>query len=150
MPQMTTEESLEVLSDAKKGWDNGKGTWPQMTLKQRIQAIQKFVTHLEQTSRDKIIDTLMYEIGKNYKDAASEFDRTISFIHETINDIQSKDDFNNAFQKVSSSNVMIRRNAFGIVLSLGPYNYPLNETYATIIPALLMGNIVILKIPQVG
>jgi glyceraldehyde-3-phosphate dehydrogenase (NADP+) len=33
---------------------------------------------------------------------------------------------------------------------MGPYNYPLNETYATLIPALLMGNVVILKLPTVG
>lgn len=36
------------------------------------------------------------------------------------------------------------------MLCLGPYNYPLNETYATLIPALLMGNVCILKIPTVG
>ena len=35
-------------------------------------------------------------------------------------------------------------------MCLGPYNYPLNETYATLIPALLMGNIVIMKIPTIG
>ena len=29
-------------------------------------------------------------------------------------------------------------------------NYPLNETYATLIPALLMGNVVLMKIPTVG
>jgi len=44
----------------------------------------------------------------------------------------------------------LSRAAIGIVLCLGPYNYPLNETYATLIPALLMGNVVILKIPTVG
>lgn len=146
---MTTQDSLNVLSDAKQGWDSGMGTWPQMTLRQRIIAIQNFITALEK-SRDQIVTTLMYEIGKNYDDAAAEFDRTVAFIHETIKEIESSSDFDNAFEKISSSNVMIRRNAFGIVLSLGPYNYPLNETYATIIPALLMGNIVILKIPQVG
>jgi len=29
-------------------------------------------------------------------------------------------------------------------------NYPLNETYATLIPALLMGNVVLMKIPTIG
>ena len=29
-------------------------------------------------------------------------------------------------------------------------NYPLNETYATLIPALLMGNVVLMKVPTVG
>ena len=33
---------------------------------------------------------------------------------------------------------------------MGPYNYPLNETFATLIPALLMGNTVVFKPPQYG
>lgn len=149
MPQMSTEQSLEILKDAKKGWDSGKGKWTQMTLAQRISALESFVQEL-QKSREEIVKVLMYEIGKNYNDAASEFDRTIDFIQQTIQIVKTSKDFSANFQKVASSHVLIRRNAFGIVLALGPYNYPLNETYATIIPALLMGNIVILKIPQVG
>ena len=33
---------------------------------------------------------------------------------------------------------------------MGPYNYPLNETFATLIPALIMGNTVVFKPPQFG
>jgi acyl-CoA reductase-like NAD-dependent aldehyde dehydrogenase len=44
----------------------------------------------------------------------------------------------------------VKRAAIGIMLCLGPFNYPFNETYATMIPALLMGNIVILKLPAIG
>ncbi len=152
MPQMTTGQSLEILQAAQSGWNRGNGEWTQYTLQQRIAAIQAFVQEL-QAVRDDIVHTLMYEIGKNYSDAASEFDRTIQFIQQTIRVLQSSSAHAHAhFHAVPSTttNVMIRRNAFGIVLALGPYNYPLNETYATIIPALLMGNVVILKIPQVG
>jgi glyceraldehyde-3-phosphate dehydrogenase (NADP+) len=34
---------------------------------------------------------------------------------------------------------MVRRGPLGVVLCLGPYNYPLNETFALLIPALIMG-----------
>lgn len=149
MPQMSTDQAIQVLEDAKSGWNKGNGEWAQMRLSERIRAIEKFIVELKK-SRDEIIKVLMYEIGKNFKDAESEFDRTIVFIQETIKTIQTLPDFDSEFKTVSSTKVMIRRNAFGIVLALGPYNYPLNETYATIIPALLMGNVVILKIPQVG
>ena len=44
----------------------------------------------------------------------------------------------------------IRRTPLGVVLCMGPYNYPLNETFATLIPALLMGNTVVFKPPQYG
>jgi acyl-CoA reductase-like NAD-dependent aldehyde dehydrogenase len=38
----------------------------------------------------------------------------------------------------------------GVVLCMGPYNYPLNETFTTLIPALLMGNTVIFKPAKLG
>ena len=33
---------------------------------------------------------------------------------------------------------------------MGPYNYPLNETFATLIPALIMGNTMVFKPPRYG
>jgi glyceraldehyde-3-phosphate dehydrogenase (NADP+) len=33
---------------------------------------------------------------------------------------------------------------------MGPFNYPLNETYTSVIPALIMGNTVIFKPPKLG
>merc|ERR1719321_267012 len=45
---------------------------------------------------------------------------------------------------------IIKRSPIGVMLNLGPANYPFNETYATLIPALLMGNCVVMKIPNTG
>ena len=44
----------------------------------------------------------------------------------------------------------IRRSPLGVVLCMGPFNYPLNETYTTLIPAMLMGNTVLFKPPKHG
>ena len=44
----------------------------------------------------------------------------------------------------------IRRVPLGVALVLGPFNYPFNETYTNLIPALLMGNTCILKTPRTG
>jgi glyceraldehyde-3-phosphate dehydrogenase (NADP+) len=44
----------------------------------------------------------------------------------------------------------IRRAPYGTVLCCGPFNYPFNETYTTLIPAIIMGNSVIMKLPRVG
>ena len=43
----------------------------------------------------------------------------------------------------SSIPVTFYSNPIGVTLILGPFNYPFNETYAMLIPALLMGNTVI-------
>jgi glyceraldehyde-3-phosphate dehydrogenase (NADP+) len=44
----------------------------------------------------------------------------------------------------------IRRAPLGVVLCLGPFNYPLNETFTTLLPALVMGNTVVFKPPKLG
>src|ERR1700737_3704297 len=54
------------------------------------------------------------------------------------------------FAVVEGTIGQIRRTPLGVVLCMGPYNYPLNETFATLIPALLMGNTVAFKPPQYG
>ena len=36
------------------------------------------------------------------------------------------------------------------MVCMGPYNYPLNETFATLIPALIMGNTIVFKPPRYG
>jgi glyceraldehyde-3-phosphate dehydrogenase (NADP+) len=49
------------------------------------------------------------------------------------------------FSKVQGIHAMVRRGPLGVVLCLGPYNYPLNETFSLLIPALIMGNPVVFK-----
>jgi glyceraldehyde-3-phosphate dehydrogenase (NADP+) len=36
------------------------------------------------------------------------------------------------------------------VLCMGPFNYPLNETFTLLIPALIMGNSIVFKVPRQG
>ena len=78
MPQFTNQDALHVLQAAKKAWNHGRGVWPQMSLNERIEAIEAFFEALK-TQRSAIINLLMWEIGKNYNDAAAEFDRTVDF-----------------------------------------------------------------------
>ena len=150
MAQMSTEQTMQVLEEAKQAWNGGMGTWPQMTLEQRVETIQNFFTEL-QAQRENIVRALMWEIGKNRKDAESEFDRTVQFAEQVVQIIKTDPEFlATNWQKIGSVNVFTRRAAVGIIMCLGPMNYPLNETYATLIPALLMGNVAIMKIPTVG
>ena len=84
VPQMNTEQALQVLDDAKRAWNGGSGTWPQMSLRERIEAVEKFIEELK-TKREQIVVTLMWEIGKNRNDAEAEFDRTIQFVQKVRN-----------------------------------------------------------------
>jgi len=51
---------------------------------------------------------------------------------------------------VSGTTVRVRRGPLGVMLGLAPFNYPLNEMYAMLIPSLLMGNTAVLKLPAIG
>jgi acyl-CoA reductase-like NAD-dependent aldehyde dehydrogenase len=84
MPQMTTAQTMQVLSDAKTAWAGGTGTWPQMSLSERVQAIERFIDELG-AQREIIVTTLMWEIGKNRKDSEAEFDRTVEFVQKVCN-----------------------------------------------------------------
>jgi glyceraldehyde-3-phosphate dehydrogenase (NADP+) len=87
----------------------------------------------------------MWEIGKNLNDSEKEFDRTVDYIVDTINEYKDIDRDSAKFHNHGGVFAHIRRGPIGVVLCLGPYNYPLNETFALLIPAIIMGNTAIFK-----
>jgi len=92
----------------------------------------------------------MWEIGKPFKESEKEFDRTIGYIFDTIDSLKDLDRVSSSFVIQEGIIGQIRRGPLGVVLCMGPYNYPLNETFTTLIPALIMGNTVVMKPPRHG
>lgn len=144
IPFMGEEEAAEVVNSAKKAFNNGQGLWPTMKVADRIKCMENFVTQMK-TTRQEVVKLLMWEIGKSLGDSEKEFDRTVDYIYDTIEHYKQLDRSNAHFTKSQGVNAMIRRGPIGVVLCLGPYNYPLNETFSLLIPALIMGNPVIFK-----
>ena len=149
LAQMNEDDIPIILDSAKKAWNNGRGIWPQMSPNERILALENIVISLKER-RDEIINVLMWEICKSSDDAAAEFDRTMIFIESTIAAFRELDKIEGNWKTINGIIAKFRRTAIGIMLCLGPFNYPFNETYATLIPALLTGNIIIMKIPNLG
>lgn len=148
-PLLTEKESLEVLDAAEKAYNNGRGEWPTMPVEERIRHMEIFVFKMTD-KRQEIVRMLMWEIGKTLADAQKEFDRTVEYIGDTIEALKELD--RNSSRFVIEQGIMgqIRRSPLGVVLCMGPFNYPLNETFTTLIPALIMGNVVIFKPPKLG
>ena len=143
-PKMNEKHALKALEAANKAYNNGTGKWPTMKVYERINCMQKFVD-LMKGKRDEVVKLLMWEIGKNLNDSRKEFDRTVDYINETIKEYKKIDRDGATFQNNSGVRALIRRGPLGVVLCLGPYNYPLNETFALLIPAIIMGNTAIFK-----
>ncbi len=148
-PLMDADESFKALDAAVAAYDHGKGEWPTMSVEQRIHCVKKFVMMMQE-QREVIIRLLMWEIGKNFKDSEKEFDRTVMYINDTIESLKNLDRDCSRFTIAENIIGQIRRAALGVVLCMGPFNYPLNETFTTLIPALIMGNTIIFKPPKLG
>lgn len=144
IPDLGEDEAMEALEAALGAYDQGKGVWPTMKVRDRIACMEKFVGLME-TRRELIVRLLMWEIGKSLPDSEKEFDRTVEYIHDTIEDYRQLDRSSARFAKHDGVYAHIRRGPLGVVLCLGPYNYPLNETFALLIPAIIMGNTTIFK-----
>jgi glyceraldehyde-3-phosphate dehydrogenase (NADP+) len=106
--------------------------------------MERFVNKMIE-KRDEVVKLLMWEIGKNLKDSEKEFDRTVIYIKDTIEEYKNIDRDGAIFKNNSGVRALIRRGPLGVVLCLGPYNYPLNETFALLIPAIIMGNTAVFK-----
>lgn len=148
-PVTTANESLEALKAAVDAHAAGTGQWPTMSVDQRIAHVQDFTRRLVE-KRELIVNLIMWEIGKSAVDSAKEFDRTVDYIRQTIDALKELDNNNSRFQIVEGTIAQIRRAPLGVVLCMGPYNYPLNETFTTLIPALIMGNVILFKPPKFG
>lgn len=148
-PKMTASEAMQALNAAVNAYDKGRGTWPKMTVKQRIEHVVKFAEAMKK-EKSTIVNLLIWEIAKTSIDAEAEFDRTIKYIYDTIEAL--KDLEKKSAQLTTENNIIaqIRREHLGVTLCMGPFNYPLNETFTVLIPALIMGNTVVFKPAKLG
>ena len=140
---MNEEECIPALNAAITSFE--KGTWSRATMFERAEKTEDFVSKMREVKNEGV--TLeMLEIGKSKKDCEKEFDRTIEYILQTTDAMKQMP--KNICEGVMKATLDYKPH--GVVLCLGPYNYPLNEAFTTLIPALAMGNSVIAKAPRYG
>ncbi|MDR0279283.1 MAG: NADP-dependent glyceraldehyde-3-phosphate dehydrogenase [Paucimonas sp.] len=148
-PLLDADTALTALDAAVHAYDKGRGAWPTMRVAERIRHVEGFLGRMRQ-QREAVVKLLMWEIGKNLKDAEKEFDRTCDYIVDTIGALKELDRRSSRFELEQDTLGQIRRAPLGVALCMGPYNYPLNETFTTLIPALIMGNTVVFKPAKFG
>ncbi|MFN8349136.1 MAG: NADP-dependent glyceraldehyde-3-phosphate dehydrogenase [Spirosomataceae bacterium] len=148
-PLGTETEAMAALDAAVAAYDSGRGQWPTMSVSDRIQCLERFVKKMGE-QKEIIVKLILWEIGKSLADSTKEFDRTVEYINATINELKDIDRSSSKFEISEGVIAQIRRSPLGVVLCMGPFNYPLNETFTTLIPALLMGNTILFKPPKHG
>jgi glyceraldehyde-3-phosphate dehydrogenase (NADP+) len=149
VPAMDEAAAFAALDAAERAWDNGQGHWPTLSVMARIEAVEGFAARMSAV-REEVVKLLMWEIGKSLDDSRKEFDRTVEYIRGTIEALKEIDRNGSRFSLDGGVIAQVRRAPLGVVLSMGPFNYPLNEIYTTLIPAIIMGNSVVVKTPKFG
>jgi len=148
-PLMKEKHSIAALDAAKKAYNNGRGDWPLMHVSERIKCVLNFVEMMK-TKREIIANLIMWEVCKSYEDSLKEFDRTVEYIQDTVKALKDLDHQCSRFVEEQGILAQIRRAPLGVTLVMGPFNYAINETLCTMIPALIMGNTVVMKPPKIG
>jgi glyceraldehyde-3-phosphate dehydrogenase (NADP+) len=139
----------EAVQAASKAWAGGRGEWPRASAAERIRCMLDFVRRARPL-REPVARALMWEVGKPWPDCLKEFDRTIEYIEATAEALREIE--RSAAAPVAAEGFLarIRRAPLGVALCLGPYNYAVNEVFTTVVPALVMGNPVVMKTPRYG
>jgi glyceraldehyde-3-phosphate dehydrogenase (NADP+) len=148
-PVLDGETGLLALDAACRAYDNGHGAWPTMSVAGRINAVEDFARRMA-ARREQVVGLMSWEICKSLSDCGKEFDRTVDYIRDSVEALKQLDRASSGFVMEAGILGQIRRSPLGVVLCMGPFNYPLNETFATLIPALIMGNTVLMKTPKIG
>ena len=144
VPNVNKKETLKALTAALHAYDNGKGAWPTMSLETRMTCVSDFLVAFK-AKKAEIVKLLMWEIAKPKAEAEDEFDRTVNYIKNTLKFLNSKAYKADNLIFTEGVYAQINNAPLGVVLCMGPYNYPLNEAFCLLIPALLMGNTCIYK-----
>ena len=148
-PVLGAEEGREALAAACRAFGRGRGHWPTLGVAGRIAAVEDFARRLAER-REVIVRLMSWEIGKSLEGSSVEFDRTVEYLRDTVDALRELESASSGPTAEGGILGRIRRTPLGVALCMGPFNYPLNETFATLIPALIMGNTVIMKTPKLG
>ncbi|MCC6748862.1 MAG: aldehyde dehydrogenase family protein [Deltaproteobacteria bacterium] len=152
-PTLGPKDAKAAVRAAQQAWRGGRGAWPRASMEERITAVERFATYLE-VNTDRIATLLMLEIGKPYEAARTEVKRTVEYVRRTLVEARAlEEEGRRVYSDGQGGGQRFGRTALkpvGTVLAVAPFNYPINEGLTAIIPALLMGNVVIAKTPRFG
>ena len=143
------EEAEEMITIARENI----ACWIDTPQRTRAEILLK-AAKLMRTWSEPLGTILMKEIGKPLKSAISEITRTADIFEATSEagtQIEGESMFGDVFKGFTRDKVSLTvRVPLGVVLCIGPFNYPFNLTGSKIAPALIAGNTVIVKPPSQG
>ncbi len=138
----------EKLESSGKAFQN---YWRKISVAERSNWIYKIGEHLRQNTR-RYAELITLEMGKPIRQSVAEIEKCAwlcDYFAEHAVDFLKNKSISTEFQKS-----YIRYDPLGAILGIMPWNFPFWQTFRFGIPALLAGNVILLKpapnVPQCG
>ncbi|RFB18025.1 aldehyde dehydrogenase family protein [Bacillus sp. HNG] len=130
------EEAFEIASNAQK-------EWAKSTVNQRREVLQKVADFLK-NNREEIVEILNLETGGSILKSNIEHHLALEILEESIkyaDEIYQVKEIPGSAEKMNH----IYRLPLGVISSISPFNFPLNLSLRSIVPAIALGNSVVHK-----
>lgn len=148
-PLLGEREAAEALASSVAAFEGGRGEWPRTPPRERAERVEHFLRRMRE-KRETLARLLSWEIAKPYGDALKEVDRTFAYMDNTLEEFRRMQREARFPREGEGIVGRILPTPLGVALCMGPYNYPLYESLTLVLPALLMGNTVLFKLPRKG
>ena len=128
-----------AVDRARRAWP----AWAAQPLATRIEACRRFANEVRKVS-DKMAELIAKETGKPLWEARTEVEAVINKVDISVTayaERTGQKKLNSALQ----GNAAVRHKPHGVMVVLGPYNFPAHLPNGHIVPALIAGNVVIFK-----
>jgi succinylglutamic semialdehyde dehydrogenase len=134
------------IGDVDAAVDRARRAWPAWAaqpLANRIELVRRFANEVRK-DQDKLADLIARETGKPLWEARTEVEAVIAKVEISIRAYAER----TGQRKLDSAlqgTAAVRHKPHGVMVVLGPYNFPAHLPNGHIVPALIAGNAVIFK-----
>lgn len=140
-PVLETLWSVERVAEAVAAAKEAHPSWFRLSFDERLAILHRFRAAIVRHKED-LADAIVREVGKIRSEARAEVDSLIARFDLVESHIRQ--DLREG-PLPGFPNEELRWHPHGVVAVIGPFNFPLHLCHAHVVPALLLGNTVVVK-----
>lgn len=147
VPSYNGDEMLEMVEKAYVA----QKEWAKVPIFEKGRLLYKFIDLVDE-HRTELAELMAREIGKRITGARTEVKYSADIGREVIEKCKHTygEVFTNNAEGYERNLVFTRREPLGVVAAVIPFNFPVELTIQKVVPALMMGNTILVKPPTAG
>src|SRR6187399_1419438 len=145
-PATGTELWRGAVGDVDESVARARRAWPQWAaqpLANRIELMRRFVNEVRK-EQDRFAELIARETGKPLWEARTEVEAVMGKVEISVSAYAERTG-QRKHDSALQGNTAVRHKPHGVLVVLGPYNFPAHLPNGHIVPALIAGNVVVFK-----